>query len=79
MFKKNNVIEIVKILLEDDKQSFFLNTNIWEDPAAWGVLLVDLAKQIADSYSLSTDYDRKEILNRIREGFDAEWEFPTED
>jgi hypothetical protein len=79
MLKKNKSTEIVKILIENDKQKFFLNTDVWEDPAAWGLLLVDLAKHIANSYSQSYKLDKQEVLRRIREGFDIEWKSPTEE
>lgn len=79
MFKTNKSTEIVKILLENDKQKFILKPDVWDDPAAWGILLVDLAKHIANSYSQAHKLDKKEVLQRIREGFDIEWEFPTEE
>ena len=39
---KNNTKEIIRIWIENDKQKFYLKTDVWEDPAAWGLLLVDL-------------------------------------
>lgn len=76
--KNNESIEIVKILLSHDKQEFILKSDVWEDPAAWGILLVDLAKHIAISYSQANNLDSKKVLQRIRNGFDIEWESPSE-
>jgi Domain of unknown function (DUF5076) len=50
-----------------------LREDLWIDPAAWGVALVDVALAAARSYG------RKGLpvqlaLERMREGLDAEWE-----
>jgi hypothetical protein len=54
-----------------------LRTN-WSDPAAWGLLLVDIARHASLAYERE-GRDRAETLARIREGFDAEWSSPTDE
>ena len=49
----------------------------WQDPGAWGLLLVDIANHVANAYQ-SEGRDRAEALARIRELFDAEWNQPTD-
>jgi hypothetical protein len=49
----------------------------WQDPGAWGLLLVDIANHAANAYQ-SEGHDRAEALARIRELFDAEWQHPTD-
>ena len=49
----------------------------WQDPGAWGLLLVDIANHAANAYQ-SEGKDRKVVLARIRELFDAEWNHPTD-
>ncbi len=56
-----------------------MQTGLWNDPAAWGLMLVDLAKHAANAYSQIEGRDRDEVLNRIKAGFDAEWDFATDD
>jgi hypothetical protein len=72
-------VELARIWIAEGRQEFVLASKVWDDPAAWGLLLVDLARQIAKHYALTSD-DQSEysILKRIKEGFDIEWEHPTE-
>ena len=48
----------------------------WTDPAAWGLLLVDIARHASQAYQRE-GHDPKYVLARIREAFDAEWSSPT--
>jgi hypothetical protein len=50
----------------------------WEDPAAWGVMLVDIARHAANAYA-NEGMSRAEALARIKALFDAEWTSPTDD
>jgi hypothetical protein len=52
---------------------------LWEDPAAWGVMLVDLARHVANAYALRAGVSREEAMARIRKGFDIEWQSPTDE
>ena len=67
---------MVRVWAAGGKQHVSISTGIWEDPANWGILLVDLAKHIAKSYA---DESYNDVLVRIKEGFDAEWGSPTDD
>lgn len=65
--------------VEDEGQTFVLNPLIWDDPAAWGLLLVDLARHAARAYAgTHDDWNEGDALSRIRQGFDMEWEHPTD-
>jgi len=55
-----------------------LAPDLWEDPVCWGVMLVDLAKHIANAYSQSKGMSRSEAIERLKAGFDAEWETETD-
>jgi len=50
-----------------------LRPATWKDPAAWGLMLVDLARHVANSYEQNEGRDRQEVLARIKAGFDADW------
>ncbi|HEU4632297.1 MAG TPA: DUF5076 domain-containing protein [Gemmatimonadaceae bacterium] len=44
----------------------------WPDPAAWGLLLGDVARQVARMYAERGDVDAAAALARLRAGLDAE-------
>ena len=75
--KALNGFEIARIWVGDNSQHVSLMASVWKDPAAWGVALVDLARHIADAYHKERGSETSELLSRIREGFDAEWEQTT--
>ena len=70
--------EIARVWVAGGKQWTSLASGIWDDPAAWGIMLVDLARHIADSYDRDEGRSSSDVLARIKEGFDVEWEHPTD-
>ena len=48
-------------------------------PAAWGIMLADLAKHIVNSHAQDMALDRLKTLQRIKAAFDAELAKPTDD
>lgn len=72
-------IEIVRVWAGDGMQHVSLATDIWDDPAAWGIMLVDLARHIAKSYESSSGVPSEKTISRIKEGFDAEWAESTDE
>jgi Domain of unknown function (DUF5076) len=71
-------VELLRVWAADGKQHVSLATNLWNDPAAWGIMLVDLAKHVASAYQQSEGKEFLGVLTRIKEGFDAEWETATD-
>lgn len=69
--------EIARVWIVDGKQQVALTRELWNDPAAWGLILVDVAREIAKAYE-GEGRDGAEVLARIRAGLDAEWAAPTE-
>ncbi|MGO8968900.1 MAG: DUF5076 domain-containing protein [Myxococcaceae bacterium] len=66
-------LEFLRAWVSGEQVAVELRGDLWRDPAAWGVALVDVAVAAARSY------ERKGLplqvaLERIREGLDAEWE-----
>jgi hypothetical protein len=55
-----------------------LRADAYRDPAAWGIVLADLARHVANAYELE-GHARADALARFRAGFDAEWGFSTKD
>jgi hypothetical protein len=72
-------VELVRVWAAHGDQHVSLATDVWNDPAAWGILLVDLAKHVASAYSQSSGADFSQTLTRVKEGFDAEWEVETDE
>lgn len=70
-------LEMLRVWAAGGKQHVSIATGLWEDPASWGIMLVDLAKHVANAYEQSEGMDRLAVLKRIRAGFDAEWGSPT--
>ena len=66
-------VELVRVWAAKGKQHVSIATGLWEDPASWGIMLVDLAKHIAMAYEQTTGKSRDQVLLRVKEGLDAEW------
>jgi hypothetical protein len=64
--------EIMRLWIALGDQHFSIRTGVWEDPAAWGIMLADLARHIAASYNQEEGRDIDATLRRIREGWSAE-------
>ena len=83
-FDGEEAIEVLRVWLDHGTQSntqkFVVRPKISEDPGAWGILLVDVARQVANAYAASEPTNDKiysEVLYRIKNLFDVEWECPT--
>jgi hypothetical protein len=73
----NNAIELARVWASEGSQYVSLATGIWKDPAAWGLMLVDLARHVAASYHETSGMRREDVLKRIKAAFDVEWSSPT--
>jgi Domain of unknown function (DUF5076) len=76
--KDPRAIEMLRVWAAGGKQHVSLATGLWDDPASWGIMLVDLAKHVANAYEQSRGLARNDVLRRIKEGFDAEWSSPMD-
>ena len=70
--------EIARIWAAHGKQHVHLRSGLWADAGNWGIMLVDLARHVANAYEEDGRGDYFEVLARIREIFDAEWDSPTD-
>ena len=50
----------------------------FENPAIWGLLLVDLARHAARAYAAEGKHTEDAVLRDIKKMFDAEWKRPTD-
>jgi hypothetical protein len=77
--KDPEAVEIIRVWIAEGKQEVCLKVGMWNDPAIWGRLLLDIARHIANVYSKAQDVDFDTALNRVLEGFDEELNEPTDD
>ena len=71
-------VEILRVWAAvEAPQQLVLRTN-WKDPGAWGLVLVDIARHVAQAYE-AEGQDPAVVLARIRQLFDAEWSAPTDE
>ena len=71
-------IEMVRIWAASGKQHVSLATGLWKDPAAWGIMLVDLLTHVSNAYAQTTNENVEHIRQRIKDGFDVEWATRTD-
>jgi hypothetical protein len=76
--KDEGSFELLRIWIANRGQHVSLKSGVWEDPFAWGIMLADLAGHIANSFDRQNPTERQEIVERIRAGFDAEMDSPTD-
>ena len=70
--------ELLRVWVANAEQHISLRAGIWNDPAAWGTMLADLAGHIANTFEQSAapgaKPDRRELLARMKQALDAEWD-----
>jgi hypothetical protein len=60
--------EILRVWIADKRQQVSLRSGVWPDPAAWGIMLADLARHVANAYYQESGFDRVKTLQRIKAG-----------
>ena len=55
-----------------------LDVGVWKNPSAWGIVLADLARHVANAHHEADGISIEQSLERIREGFIAELDAPTD-
>ncbi len=72
-------VELVRVWAAHGEQHAVLRADAWGDePSAWGILLVDLARHIARAHTELYGRPEAESLARIKQLFDAEWAHSTD-
>src|SRR5437879_1023579 len=70
--------ELLRVWVANEGQHVSLRAEVWKDPAAWGVMLCDLMRHIANAYQQDQGLDLATTLQRIKAGLDAELSSPTD-
>jgi len=67
--------ELLRVWVAQQAQQITLRAGVWEDPAAWGVMLADLARNIVTLHAeQDEELDTEAFLAALLEGFDTEIE-----
>ena len=73
-------VEILRVWIANGEQHVALAFGMWEEPAAWGLLLADLAQHIAQAHAQQDDgVSAEDFLEEIRAGFEAEMDSPSDE
>jgi hypothetical protein len=70
--------ELARVWLANGAPHVALRTGVWPDPAAWGIVLVDLARHVALAYDQAGVLALEEAFERVLLGMRAELEGPAE-
>jgi hypothetical protein len=70
--------EVMRVWASPESPQVVTLRRTWDDPGAWGLMLVDIARHAANAYA-NEGMPRAEALARIKALFDAEWAAPTDE
>ena len=70
--------EVLRVWTGDNLPQQCVLQTTWQDPASWGLLLVDIARHAARAYANTGSLSEKQALDRILLGFNAEWSSATD-
>jgi Domain of unknown function (DUF5076) len=66
--------ELVRAWVAEGDLHVSLQMGGWDDPAAWGTVLADLARHVARFYEENKGLDPEQTMERVRDAMDAELE-----
>lgn len=69
--------ELLRLWFAEGSPQLSARLELWPDPAAWGVMLADIAARLADEIAALGEVDRDTALARIQAGWVAEVEGAT--
>ena len=70
-------VEVLRVWAAPGQPQQVCLRTTWKTPAAWGLMLVDVARHAALAYA-KEGRDPAAVLTEIRGAFDAEWSHPTD-
>lgn len=70
--------EVLRVWTVPDASQEYVLEPAWQDPAAWGLMLVDIARHAARAYARSGQLTEQQVLDRILWGFKVELSSPTD-
>jgi hypothetical protein len=70
--------EILRVWISNGQQYVSLRIGVWDDPAAWGILLADLISHVSNLYLEEKGFDRSKVAQRVVSALQAELASPTD-
>ena len=75
-------VEMIRVWLANKRQHVVLNIGFWEERglderSAWGILIADMIRHIANAHEAEYGHDPGESVQIIRQALRAELENPT--
>lgn len=64
--------ELMRLWIAADSPRVALRVGVWDDPAAWGLMLAEVARHVAAAYAQSAGHDPADALERLLAGFRTE-------
>jgi hypothetical protein len=64
--------QLISVWIYEGTTDISVNFRHWRDPREWGVLLADLARDIANDLSVDHGLTRADILLSMRRAFEKE-------
>jgi hypothetical protein len=73
---------MIRVWLANQQQHVVLNIGFWEDRglderSAWGIVIADMIRHIADAHQSEYGHDTAETVSIIRQAIEAEMGNPT--
>lgn len=75
--RSREAVEVLRAWIVDGGLTVSFKTA-FDDPAVWGVLLVDIARQVARAYQKDGIAEEGDALAAIRDMLESEWDRPTD-
>jgi hypothetical protein len=75
-----NASELIRVWKSGGgRMHYSLMPDAFPDAAAWGILLADVLRLVADALGESCEFDRPGLIEAMRGRFDSEMDHPTDD
>ena len=71
-------VEVARAWIAKKALHCSLNIGVWKDPAAWGIVLADLARHVANAHHEQDGKNVGETVASIRRAFAVELDAPTD-
>lgn len=71
-------VELLRAWVANQALHSSLEIGVWKNPAAWGLLLADVARHMANAHHEQDGRDPAESLATIRKAFAVELDSPTD-
>jgi hypothetical protein len=79
MAQQSDAYEVLRVWAGNNLPQQCVLQTPWQDPFAWGLLLVDVARHAARAYANGGTFSEQQALERIKQGFEAEWSSATDE